>query len=317
MELNLFGYRSPMWGDFGVALYAARPTVWLAYKKRKLSNDYNQLCLPCLLAMARPWQTNKNALKICEIGGCDTKDTATRGKDCAAPQGYLAPRAPRMKWPRHPNLRCRPATPATGRGRVQQQIRRAFMATGAKVLTSSEIYDWTHTRRRLGRNKKLPWGVYNRTVRTLRAMCDPVGRVPPYGARLWRLKEMCPAKMIDEAGLFAASANLPTRQTTAASVPGDRRNGSRPDGLGGRPRSTPRGYVSADLPASPACPGRVRICTGQPFPEFPFFGGNKFGLFSTVHFLFWLPRGIAPARKTRCTAFLMALGGILEAVDGT
>jgi hypothetical protein len=38
----------------------------------------------------------------------------------------IPPRAS-AKWPRHPNLRLRPAKPALGRGRLQRQIRRAFL----------------------------------------------------------------------------------------------------------------------------------------------------------------------------------------------
>jgi hypothetical protein len=53
-----------------------------------------------------------------------------------------------MKWPHHPNLRKRPRAPSKGRGPVQRAIRRAFSASGADVLTSSAIYDWTHARRR-------------------------------------------------------------------------------------------------------------------------------------------------------------------------
>jgi len=33
-----------------------------------------------------------------------------------------------------------------------------------------------------------PFGVYSQTLRTLRAMCDPIERVPPHGAWLWRLR---------------------------------------------------------------------------------------------------------------------------------
>ena len=93
-----------------------------------------------------------------------------------------------MKWPHHRNLRNRPPTPSKGRGPVQARIRRAFIAGGAEVLSSTQIYDWTHSRRRQSRRKKLPFGVYSRTLRTLRAMCDPVKRVPPHGAWLWRLR---------------------------------------------------------------------------------------------------------------------------------
>src|SRR5262245_29840923 len=91
-----------------------------------------------------------------------------------------------MKWPHHRNLRNRPPTPSKGRGPVQVQIRRAFIASGAEVLSSTQIYDWTHSRRRQSRRKKLPFGVYWRTLKMLRAMCDPIERVPPHGALLRR-----------------------------------------------------------------------------------------------------------------------------------
>jgi hypothetical protein len=65
-----------------------------------------------------------------------------------------------MKWPHHRNLRNRPPTPSKGRGPVQVRIRRAFMASGAEVLSSTQIYDWTHSRRRQSRRKKLPFGVF-------------------------------------------------------------------------------------------------------------------------------------------------------------
>jgi hypothetical protein len=92
-----------------------------------------------------------------------------------------------MKWSGHPNLSKRPPTPSKGRGRVQVRIRRAFVASGAEVLSSSEIYDWTHARRR-GRHKSMPIGIYSTTLRTLRTMADPIRRVPPHGAWLWRLR---------------------------------------------------------------------------------------------------------------------------------
>ena len=37
------------------------------------------------------------------------------------------------------------------------------MASDTEVLTSSSIYDWAHIRRRLGRRKSMPFGVYSRT----------------------------------------------------------------------------------------------------------------------------------------------------------
>jgi hypothetical protein len=98
------------------------------------------------------------------------------------------PRTPAEKWPRQPNLRRRPPAPAKGNGRVQRQIRRAFTALGVEVLSATEIYDWTHPRRRMER-RAMRAGVYSRTRRTLRTMCEPVERVPPYGGWTWRLKD--------------------------------------------------------------------------------------------------------------------------------
>lgn len=99
------------------------------------------------------------------------------------------PRSPSL-WPRHPNLRKRPPAPSKGRGPVQVRIRRAFAASGAEVLTSSAIYDWTHARRRRGRHKSMPFGIYSRTFRTLRAIADCVGRAPTIGRPwIWRLRE--------------------------------------------------------------------------------------------------------------------------------
>ena len=95
-----------------------------------------------------------------------------------------------MKWDGYPNLRRRPPTPAKARGSIQRAIRRGFVASGAEALTSAQIYDWTHSRRRQSRRKKLPFGVYSRTLRTLRAMCDPVGRGSGVGRPiLWRLRD--------------------------------------------------------------------------------------------------------------------------------
>ena len=93
------------------------------------------------------------------------------------------------KWPHHPNLRKKPHAPSKGRGPVQRAIRRVFMASGAEVLTSTEIYDWAHVRRRLGRRKSMPFGVYSRTLRTLKVMCYRVGRGTSIGRPwLWRLR---------------------------------------------------------------------------------------------------------------------------------
>jgi hypothetical protein len=93
-----------------------------------------------------------------------------------------------MKWANFPNLRMRPSKPAQGRGRVQIRIRRAFIASGAEVLTSSEIYNWTHPRSRL-EDKTLPAGTYNRTSRTIAVMCERLSPYPSTGRPvLWRYK---------------------------------------------------------------------------------------------------------------------------------
>jgi hypothetical protein len=94
-----------------------------------------------------------------------------------------------VKWENFRNLRRRPLTPAAGRGSIQRAIRRAFTASGTEALTSSQVYDWAYVRRRLGRCKTLPAGVYSRALRTLRVMCEPIERVPPHGAWLWRLRD--------------------------------------------------------------------------------------------------------------------------------
>jgi hypothetical protein len=117
--------------------------------------------------------------------------TIPRGRKCYGClecQDYLRRHA-MTKWPHHPNLRKKPHAPSKGRGPVQRAIRRVFMASGAEVLNSTEIYDWAHGRRRFGRRKSMPFGVYSRTLRTLRAMCEPVGRAPTIGRPwLWRLR---------------------------------------------------------------------------------------------------------------------------------
>jgi hypothetical protein len=69
------------------------------------------------------------------------------------------------------------------------RIRRAFIASGAEVLSSTQIYDWTHSRRRQMRRKKLPHGIYWGTLQALRAMCEPVGRGSGIARPiLWRLR---------------------------------------------------------------------------------------------------------------------------------
>jgi hypothetical protein len=89
---------------------------------------------------------------------------------------------PAMTWDDHPNLRLRPHAPSRGRGRLQVQVRRAFLVHGP-VVSSSALYDWCYPRRRrlTQRRRHSVW-------RILVTIADPIGRVPPHGAWLWRLR---------------------------------------------------------------------------------------------------------------------------------
>ena len=96
------------------------------------------------------------------------------------------PQTPLTKRANFPNLLRRPRAPATGRGRLQVQIRRAFVV--CEVLTSSEIYDSCYAKRRVAGlqiDRPYRWSV----LRILLELADRVRRVPPHGAWLWRLKE--------------------------------------------------------------------------------------------------------------------------------
>jgi hypothetical protein len=106
--------------------------------------------------------------------------------ECAMNWNDTAP-PPSSKWYRHPNLRKRPPSPAKNRGRLQVQIRRAFIATGSDMLTSTVVYDWAYPRRRPG---QMPLGLYWSVLRILRVVAVPVGRAPTIGRPiLWRLRE--------------------------------------------------------------------------------------------------------------------------------
>jgi hypothetical protein len=50
-----------------------------------------------------------------------------------------------MEWNNFPNLRRRPAAPAS-RGKLQAAIRHAYIAAGCDTLSASEIYDWALVR---------------------------------------------------------------------------------------------------------------------------------------------------------------------------
>jgi hypothetical protein len=85
------------------------------------------------------------------------------------------------------NLQRRPHAPNAGRGRLQVQIRRAFV--GHRLLSSSQVYDWAYTRHRAYRrpmSEAVRWSVH----RILRQIAEPIGRAPTIGRPwLWRLKE--------------------------------------------------------------------------------------------------------------------------------
>jgi hypothetical protein len=84
------------------------------------------------------------------------------------------------------NLSRRPAKPALGNGRVQRGALRALWVLG--IASTSEIAEWTHARARaygeLSDNHTLS------ARRALDRIADRVKRVPPYGAWLWRLRNL-------------------------------------------------------------------------------------------------------------------------------
>jgi hypothetical protein len=90
-----------------------------------------------------------------------------------------------MKWKHHPNLRLRPHAPAAGRGRLQTQIRRAFIAANGVALSASTIYDWCYPRQR----SSISWGQRWSVRRICRQLCERVGCVGPRHAILWKLRD--------------------------------------------------------------------------------------------------------------------------------
>ena len=88
-------------------------------------------------------------------------------------------------WSAYPNLRLRPHAPAAGRGRLQVQIRRAFVCH--RLLSSSQVYDYALPRVRGDWwRRRHRWSV----IRILRQIAEPVGRAPTIGRPwLWRLRD--------------------------------------------------------------------------------------------------------------------------------
>jgi hypothetical protein len=94
-----------------------------------------------------------------------------------------------MKWNRSRNLRLRPTKPALGRGRLQRQVRRAFLTAGAPARSASEIFDWCYARRRLMHGKPLTTRHRYSVWRILVTIAYPVGRGTSIGRPiLWRLR---------------------------------------------------------------------------------------------------------------------------------
>ena len=93
----------------------------------------------------------------------------------------------RSRWAGYPNLQLRPPSPNAGRGRLQRQIRRAFMSGGSE-LTSSQVYDWCMlwpVDKRASQAQR--WSVR----RVLLQVADPVGRAPTVGRPwIWRLRNL-------------------------------------------------------------------------------------------------------------------------------
>jgi len=94
--------------------------------------------------------------------------------------------APAGQWKRFPNLSLRPKhSPNLGKGRIQRQVRRAFLVAGKPVLSSSEIYKWVYP----GKRKHGWFERWNAFV-VLRAACHRVGRASTRGQPwLWKLRQ--------------------------------------------------------------------------------------------------------------------------------
>ena len=82
-------------------------------------------------------------------------------------------RRSRMKFRKHPNLAKRPAKPAQNRGRIQRQIRLAFVMLAKSTLTTAELAEFTHGHLTLS-GEKLSADHY----RHIHRACWQIGVVP-------------------------------------------------------------------------------------------------------------------------------------------
>jgi hypothetical protein len=97
----------------------------------------------------------------------------------------VSPDAPHG-WAAHPNLqRGANSSRNKGKGRLQVQVRRAFL--DHPFRSTSEIYDWCYARdRSRARSEAMRWSVR----RILDATCARVGRADTPGRPwLWRLRD--------------------------------------------------------------------------------------------------------------------------------
>src|SRR5262249_25505118 len=77
-----------------------------------------------------------------------------------------------------------PPQPSLNNGPVQRRVRRAFVATGQSVLSTTQIMDWSHFRP--GTN----WHHARRSVRRVcERYCERVGRSGSGAPILWKLRK--------------------------------------------------------------------------------------------------------------------------------
>ena len=105
--------------------------------------------------------------------------------------------AARDNWSGHPNLSLRPHAPNKGKGVLQRQIRRAFIA-GGPVLTTPQIKAWTGDHGG-GWPQATLW-------RDLMAVAEPIGRASTRGRPwIWRLRR--PDGVVGDVGRNESGGN--------------------------------------------------------------------------------------------------------------
>jgi hypothetical protein len=96
----------------------------------------------------------------------------------------------------------RPPQPSLNNGPVQRRVRRAFVATGQSVLSTTQIMDWSHPRPGTNRHHA------RRSVRRVcERYCERVGRGTGIGRPLlWRLRNCVrPARRLRSGSGFMRS----------------------------------------------------------------------------------------------------------------